>query len=509
MRFNEKMIFLMDITGTSNKLLADNINVDPSMISLIRTGRRGKPRNEAHLQAMAVYFSGRLLSLYPMSRLSEILLELGGKPLTESRQLQQFLFHWLQADENRGNAKVESLLRQLQKPVLAHELPSRSLRAEASSASVPATFYDSEGEDIAIRRFYEYCLSLKSPGTIYLLADGEASDHLKKVLRWESIQDYREELIRRGFHFIQILPPSGSDLFYESLVRWMPLYLTGQVEAYYYPRYRDSVFRRNMLLLPGHMCLTATTIVSTQEIPFVILSTNESYLNANMRLFQDYMRLCRRTLIPNRKSSEIQRCMSEFNQLPGDALEKCFSLSSATMPIDTMRQIRDVLPHLQYSKEEYESFLLSYMDARKQQRKERTVIEICGLASPEMVAAGNVRLLLPGIDHQIPLYYTPLAYRFHLQEILHLLKTEPNYHFIPQLYIENSCESIYVRENRGVLLIKAGDPTILLEITQSELVAPFYQYLIDIAQRNAYNHKGREQIMSRLENLIRDLDQYI
>ena len=40
MTFQEKLQFLMKITQTSNKELAANISVDPSLISLLRTGRR-------------------------------------------------------------------------------------------------------------------------------------------------------------------------------------------------------------------------------------------------------------------------------------------------------------------------------------------------------------------------------------------------------------------------------------------------------------------------------------
>lgn len=45
MQFNDKLIFLMNITHTSNKELANNISVDPSLISLLHTGKRKQPQN--------------------------------------------------------------------------------------------------------------------------------------------------------------------------------------------------------------------------------------------------------------------------------------------------------------------------------------------------------------------------------------------------------------------------------------------------------------------------------
>ncbi len=45
MEFHDKLIFLMNITQTSNKELAHPLSVDPSLISLFRSGKRNPPRN--------------------------------------------------------------------------------------------------------------------------------------------------------------------------------------------------------------------------------------------------------------------------------------------------------------------------------------------------------------------------------------------------------------------------------------------------------------------------------
>ena len=56
MQFNDKLIFLMNITQTTNKELANNISVDPSLIILLRSGKRKKPQKINHIKNMA-YFS--------------------------------------------------------------------------------------------------------------------------------------------------------------------------------------------------------------------------------------------------------------------------------------------------------------------------------------------------------------------------------------------------------------------------------------------------------------------
>ena len=57
MKFNEKLILLMKISQTSNKELANGISVDPSLISLLRSGKRKQPQNTNHIFNMAQFFS--------------------------------------------------------------------------------------------------------------------------------------------------------------------------------------------------------------------------------------------------------------------------------------------------------------------------------------------------------------------------------------------------------------------------------------------------------------------
>ena len=56
MQFSEKLIFLMNITQTSNKELAVELGVDRSLISLLRSGKRGVPKN---VKRMARVFAER------------------------------------------------------------------------------------------------------------------------------------------------------------------------------------------------------------------------------------------------------------------------------------------------------------------------------------------------------------------------------------------------------------------------------------------------------------------
>ena len=53
MQFYEKLSFVMNLTQITNRELAFKAQVDPSLISRFRSGKRGLPRNLELLRRMA------------------------------------------------------------------------------------------------------------------------------------------------------------------------------------------------------------------------------------------------------------------------------------------------------------------------------------------------------------------------------------------------------------------------------------------------------------------------
>lgn len=73
MQFYEKLIFLLNLTQVTNRMLAQELQVDPSLISRFRTGRRRLPRNREHIKAMSAYFARRCTTEYQRQALSQML----------------------------------------------------------------------------------------------------------------------------------------------------------------------------------------------------------------------------------------------------------------------------------------------------------------------------------------------------------------------------------------------------------------------------------------------------
>lgn len=94
MQFNDKLIFLMNITQTTNKELANNISVDPSLISLLRSGKRKQPQNINHIKNMAHFFSKKCNADYQRNALAEMLSQSSICSTMPTEVLEKRLANW-------------------------------------------------------------------------------------------------------------------------------------------------------------------------------------------------------------------------------------------------------------------------------------------------------------------------------------------------------------------------------------------------------------------------------
>jgi hypothetical protein len=69
--FGKRLDFLMNITHTSNAVLAKAVNIDPSAVSRLRTGKRGLPKYPDFLPDMASFFSKNLIEDYQKKTVAE------------------------------------------------------------------------------------------------------------------------------------------------------------------------------------------------------------------------------------------------------------------------------------------------------------------------------------------------------------------------------------------------------------------------------------------------------
>ena len=278
MEFHDKLIFLMNITQTTNKELAAALSVDPSLISLFRSGKRKRPQNPDYYTNMAAFFSRRCPAAFQRNALSEMLGQSSIGISMPTEELAESLTVWL----SEGSEITANLFSTMNRPVSPTPAPKEPLSAAALSGLMTeqpscsskdpspgslsrgqSAFYIGEmGRRAAVRQIMEQILSSPTPGTIYVSSDDNLEWLLSDYSLTGQIQALMQMLLERGFTLCQVMPPVNYlPRFAESLKFWLPVYSSGKVSVYYYPRMRDNLYRRSLILFPGHLLMCDKEVI--------------------------------------------------------------------------------------------------------------------------------------------------------------------------------------------------------------------------------------------------------
>ena len=132
-------------------------------------------------------------------------------------------------------------------------------------------------------------------------------------------------------------------------------------------------------------------------------------------------------------------------------------------------------------------------------------VDLCTLADPEDIRAGNIPIgaRFPTSDPHP--YYTPETYIRHLKNILRLMDTYENYYFVPITDDPHADYNLVVNEGGMALLIRNGAPPLMLEIRRPEMVQSWREHLIQMAERAGFEGMGRIKIRTQIHALIREL----
>ena len=109
MQYFDKLNFLMNITQTSNKELAAALSVDRSLISLMRSGKRGLSRKGENIKRMARFFAQRVTAQYQRHALSEMLGKTALRSPMPIEALADYLEKWLVGDPGMVGGLIDGI----------------------------------------------------------------------------------------------------------------------------------------------------------------------------------------------------------------------------------------------------------------------------------------------------------------------------------------------------------------------------------------------------------------
>ena len=504
-QFSEKLDFLMKVTNTSNSALALNIKLDPSHISRLRRGERSALKNEACLDTMAAYFARHCEQDYQKKAIFEAL---GQSPfLSADGSLPALIASWLSSGGQSEVDTVESFLSGLARV--------RNEQSEATAVCRPAPerskrevemYFGPDGKRRAVLAFLSDVLDQCRPQTLLLFSDESMdwlSDDRDFVLKWESLMT---RFLAQGGK-IKIIHTVSRDLdeMLSAINQWMPLYLSGSIEPYYYPKKRDGLFKRTLFVAPHVSAVVSSSVGGMYPQAANLLFRDKSAISAFEHEFLAYLSLCK-VLMHIFTAKEEAACLDtlrDFENAPCNAVIRTESLSLLTMPelvsAAVATRIRGLKPDffLAHQKNRLESF--------RRNLGEYSYTEIIRPPSIGTVLHGGVKVSLSDLPTSSPVFYTADEYITHLENLAALMTAHENFHV---RFSGGSAEDgymIYVKEDFGAVLAKTTAPPAIIVTREDNMRAAFWDYLRSIAGGELSSARSRDESKKKLADYIQRL----
>lgn len=526
MLFSEKLDLLMNLSSTSNSALARHINLDASYISRLRRGDRSPSKNENYLLAISQYFAKFMAIDTFRSGLCHALQIPPSQIPIDLEPASAMILDWLYDQKVLETKSIGKLLEQ----VSHFSFPTSNAVFDLASLfgtlnpKETSTFLDIQGKREAVLTLLATALMSDATETLYLYSD-ESMEWLigdkKFTNQWSVLMS---KVIQKGHKIVIVHTVNrGLDEMLTAIREWLPLYMTGSIEPYYYPRTRDDVYKHTLFILEKKTALISRSVSRSANPPVVHLFSEPRTVAHYQNEFQDYLNLCRplMKIITAKHNGAVLEMIDEFESEASNVITLREGLPSLTMPVATAESIM--------SRSGLDPQNIQYMAGLQRKRHERLLKQLQEFDHTDLLllpdkktlqelaksadASGYqkdsktnkipdaLRVKFMGLIGLSDAVYTLQEYSEHLAYTIHLMKTYPNYHVI---LLEDNFSSectVYIRENVGVLVVKDNAPNVLFAINESRLTAAFLDYTTEITGKVRLNGTERKAVLKRLESM--------
>ena len=282
-----KVDFLMNVTNMRNAQLARVLNLDASYISRIRAGKRGLPTKLPFIEPAAEFFARNAHEGYQADTLAREMGVRGGWP-TEKGKAAHLIARWLEGEigasgRDAGDAAADGAGQTDEERVLA------SVRIAKAGL-----YYGEQGRREAALAFLERIAAEGRPCELLLQSDEDTVWMYGDAGFAEQWASLMARLAQAGctFTVVHTLSRGGNEMW-EGVREWLPLYLTGAIRPYYYPRMRDGVRMRSLFVARETCALVSNSVQGMGSEALSILLDNVDAASALAREFDAYLALCR------------------------------------------------------------------------------------------------------------------------------------------------------------------------------------------------------------------------
>lgn len=501
MEFCEKLDFLMKLTNTTNSALALYTKLDPSHISRLRRGQRNSLRNTGTIQLMAAYFARNVKADYQRKALADVVK--AGSLATDQAEFSAAVAAWLQEGKSAEFTTVKDFLNGFSayppKKPLEKVISYEKGNDDRSLADV-SVYYGVKGKQQAARAFLEEVIAAGGSRTLMLFSD-EATDWMidpEFAQKWAVLM---RQVLKKGNRIIIIHTVSRDlDEMLHAIRQWMPLYMTGLIEPYFYPRKRDGLFKQTLFLAPGVAAVTSHSLGNSIHDAANFFTKDIGIIQAFTTEFGEFLKRCRPLLqIYTARDRPIYfESLSQFEKGRRNLLLKTESLSLFTMPEEVLLKIYGRFGKMDGGLSALREQRIHFFE---ENIKEYAVTELIQMFDAVKVREGKIKVSFSEMLLDGAAYYKPEEYIEHLVHLEKLLRENENFHvhLIPE---EESEYMVVVKEDYGAIVAKTSAPPIALVIWELNMVSAFWDYLRGVAGEKEYDFVSNEESAKKLHSYI-------
>lgn len=508
MQFYEKLDFLMNITKTSNSALGQKVKLDASYVSRLRKGQRSALKDFSCIHSMAEYFARNCKEDYQRKAIDEALKI--HTHIGDSILLSENIAKWL-IDEKKDEATtVGNFLIGFSNFNFRQATPDTD-QQNGAIAEYPlediSVYYGVEGKRQAAIYFLSEVIAQSKPLTLLLFSD-EATDWMTAdsafAAKWASLM---MQVLSKG-NQIKIIHTVSRDLdeMLSAIGQWMPLYMTGLIEPFFYPKKRDGILKRTLFIAPGVSAVVSSSIGNSIDHAANMLIRKIEMIQAHTEEFIQYLNLCKPLMrIYTAKDKEAYfKTLIEYEKEESNALIKTESLSILTMPDHVASGIITRIGNKDHDLKDLQK---NRKRLFKSNLMNHTYTEIIQLFDAEQVKSGKIKvafseMLLGNVAH-----YTLGEYILHLEYLVYLLGEYENFH-IHLIKEESEVQYVvYAKEELGAIIAKTSAPSVILAINEANLATSFWDFLQSMIREKSYQQPNNMETAKELKDHIEQLKQ--
>ena len=288
----EKIDFLMKITGTQNAALGKALSYDASYISRIRNGKRGLPLQQPFIEPAAEFFAEAIKEEYQIRAITEEM-HLNTPWPQNRKEAAKLLEAWMSRKRPSENP--------LERILSAIQTRPQSMQQGFNDAYIPGPgentetryYYGKQGKRDSVIAFLSDLAGSGKPYELLLYSDENMDWMLENPAFLKTWAMLMIKITMNGGHIKMIHSISrNAGEMYEAVTKWMPLYMSGAVEPYYYPKLRDGIFRRTIFIAEGHSAIVSNSVTGQQEEELNALITDIRAVKTITAEFNTYLSMC-------------------------------------------------------------------------------------------------------------------------------------------------------------------------------------------------------------------------